>query len=192
MAGGYWKQDVERESRRSDLSTRSLSVHLRDYLQRKYPGVFWIVVVYDPIFGYDKHTLTGDGPNVYHLFRHYGHNIVVCRRIISELPHAPSNLRNTFFQLYYGYEGHQRHISCGGQIYCHTTYTTEYDSHRTYDGTWRNLHNHGVYPTMLLIITSNQGSISLSDSRQQHQSVYNQYMVDTHMSRGNAYAVLVI
>ena len=187
-----WKTDVERESRRSSSSTSSLSVHLRDYLQKNYPGVFWVVVVYDPIGGYGKHTLTGDGRNVYHLFRHYGHNIVVCRRIINELPHAPSNLRNTFSQSYYGYQkrkstGHQ----CG-YLFCHETYTTVYDAYKTYMGTWRNLQNRGVYPTMLLIITSNHGSISLSDSRQQHQSVYKQYMVESRMSKGNAYALLVI
>ena len=150
-----WKTDIERESRdHSHLSHFDLSVHLRDYLRDNYAGVKWVVVVYDSVKGYRKHNARG---LYYHLFRHYGHNIVVGR--LFDSGRTPQiDLNSLFWQAYA-----PRFVSTGlfgwGGSVLH--------AQRTAQATWDRLVNLGVSPVMLHIFSSGIGGTVASyiDSR---------------------------
>ncbi|XP_068680311.1 uncharacterized protein [Montipora foliosa] len=72
-----FKADVNRiAKRRGSLSNRALAELLFLHLSTSYPESTWMVNIYNPIGGYDKHTVTG---YYYHLFRYYNHNLVVVR-----------------------------------------------------------------------------------------------------------------
>ena len=46
-------------------------------------------MVYDDVSGFDQHTVRGEN---YHIFRHYGHNIVVGRILNPNVMTPPANL----------------------------------------------------------------------------------------------------
>ena len=72
-----FKAHVDRIAmRRGSLSNRALAELLFFHLSTSYPESMWMVNIYNPIGGYDKHTVTG---HYYHLFRYYNHNLVVVR-----------------------------------------------------------------------------------------------------------------
>lgn len=144
-AGDQWKDDIERETR-SSSSHENLSRHLYNYLENKYPGVYWVVTIYDDVTGYDKHTIQG---SFYYLFRHYGHNIVVGRLLQRDSP--SSNLRNIFSQAY------SRQDHCTSNSWRWGTVTCTFDPRPTVDATWNALVSRGVNPIMLHIIKDDIG-----------------------------------
>ena len=50
---------------------------IRNHLKDTYPGSAWVVTVYDPVYGFDKHPYYGY--NIFHQFRYEGVNIVLTR-----------------------------------------------------------------------------------------------------------------
>ena len=60
------------------MSQSDLAIFLRNYLDRNYPKQYWVVTVYDPVKGFDKHTFV-DGDRVGQKLRYYGVNYVVFR-----------------------------------------------------------------------------------------------------------------
>lgn len=150
--GEQWKADVERESRtESSRSHNSLALYLRDYLHDRYPGVYWVVVVYDDVTGSPKHTVKG---SYYHLFRHYGHNIVVSRIIPGSSVYAPDNLENALSQSY----RKRRDCSsvCTSYFWGICTSSTEvctFNADRTNCDTWDEL-DRRVSPVMLHVVRS--------------------------------------
>ena len=137
-----WKTDVERESR-SHLSHQDLSIHLRNYLRDKYPGVYWVAVVYDDVTGFSKHTVRAVEGSSYHLWRHYGHNIVVGRLINPQTSY--SNLDSLFWQAYSPQYDSSGFLDLGSPVL---------NALRTVDSTWSNLVNLGVRPVMLHVVSS--------------------------------------
>ncbi|XP_033647599.1 uncharacterized protein LOC117307061 [Asterias rubens] len=138
--GELWKTDIERESReKSDLTHHGLSIYLKNYLCVNYPGVYWMVAVYDPISGSDKHTVSGYG--YYHLFRHYGHNIVVGH----SLPNIGSSHNDLSVLFWRAYSRQYDKKGWGGSVL---------NAQRTVSATWDKLVNLGVRPDMLLIYRS--------------------------------------
>ena len=72
------------------MSHRDLAIFLRNYLDRNYPKQYWVVTVYDPVKGFDKHTFA-DGDRVGSKLRYYGVNYVVFRypKYASRSPRVP-------------------------------------------------------------------------------------------------------
>ena len=60
------------------MSHSDLAIFLRNYLDRNYPKQYWVVTVYDPVRGFDKHTFAS-GDRVGYKLRYYGVNYVVFR-----------------------------------------------------------------------------------------------------------------
>ena len=60
------------------MSHSDLAIFLRNYLDRNYPKQYWVVTVYDPVKGFDKHTFV-NGDRVGYKLRYYGINYVVFR-----------------------------------------------------------------------------------------------------------------
>ena len=74
-----FRNDLQRLVREnSKMSHRDLAIFLRNYLDRNYPKQYWVVTVYDPVKGFDKHTFV-DGDRVGSKLRYYGVNYVVFR-----------------------------------------------------------------------------------------------------------------
>ena len=152
-----WEADVERESRsESSRSHESLAIYLRDYLHQKYPGVYWMVIVYDDVTGYPKHTVRG---SYYHLFRHYGHNIVVNRIIPGSSVHSPDNLENVLSQSYRKRETCVTVCLQYFLVWCTNEWTScTFHAKNTNDATWNELQTY-VSPVLLHVTRS---GISLS------------------------------
>lgn len=72
------------------MSHRDLAIFLRNYLDRNYPKQYWVITVYDPVTGFDKHTFV-DGDRVGSKLRYYGVNYVVFRypKYASRSPRVP-------------------------------------------------------------------------------------------------------
>ena len=136
---------MERESRvHSSKSNDDLAKYLRDYLQQRYPGVDWMVIVYDDVTGYQIHTYRGVNP-VYHLFRHYGHNIIVSQLIHGSHISPPSqDLGNLLEQSY------RKREDCSWWSGC------ELNAEHTVDATW-NVLDDSVTPRLLHVVRSNVG-----------------------------------
>ena len=132
-----WKIAVERESRGS-RSHEDLTHHLLNYLRSNYPGIQWVVNVYDDVYGFKNHAVRG---NFYSLFRHYGHNIVVGKLNIGQSTPL-QNLDSTFREAFtikcnwYGIDG----------LLC------DVDPGRTVIATWNELRRRGITPVMLHIV----------------------------------------
>ena len=138
--GEYWKTDVERESRvHSSKSNSDLAEYLHDYLKQRYPGVSWMVIVYDDVTGYQIHTYRGVSP-IYSLFRHYGHNIIVTRLIYGSPP--SQDLGNLLEQSY------RKREDCSWWSGC------ELNAEHTVDATW-NVLDDSVTPRLLHVVCSN-------------------------------------
>ena len=89
-----WKSDIDGLAKDdSSYSYSDLASSIGTYLKDNYPDVSWVVVVYEPITGWDKHTMIGW--DYYHLFRYYGHNIVV-GRFLTPPPHRDIGLSSAF------------------------------------------------------------------------------------------------
>lgn len=72
------------------MSHRDLAIFLTNYLDRNYPKQYWVVTVYDPVKGFDKHTFV-NGDLVGSKLRYYGVNYVVFRypKYASRSPRVP-------------------------------------------------------------------------------------------------------
>ena len=147
--GEAWKNDIARESRTHGGKSHSdLANYLINYLENRYDDVVWVVIVYDGVSGWDAHTVKG---TYYHLFRHYGHNIVVGR--ITEPYHTryPYYLRAKFsnaLSVHYTTE-------CGNWWCTWTRYRV--NSRPTVEATWDNLYRQDLNPIMLHVVRGNTG-----------------------------------
>ena len=86
-----FRNDLQRLVREnSKMSHRDLAIFLRNYLDRNYPKQYWVITVYDPVTGFDKHTFV-DGDRVGSKLRYYGVNYVVFRypKYASRSPRVP-------------------------------------------------------------------------------------------------------
>ena len=54
-----------------------MAKRIRNHLMYTYPGSYWVVTVYKPVYGFDKHTVYSY--NYFYKFRYGGVNIVVTR-----------------------------------------------------------------------------------------------------------------
>ena len=89
-----WKSDIDRLAKDdSSYSYSDLASSIGTYLKDNYPDVSWVVVVYEPVTGWDKHTMIGW--DYYHLFRYYDHNIVV-GRFLTPPPYRDIGLSSAF------------------------------------------------------------------------------------------------
>ena len=160
-----WKRDIERVGYdHSGLSHDGLSRCIRDELQNKYPNVYWVVIVYNELSGWEAHTVKGQ---YYHLFRYHGHNIVVGRVVSPNYYYAPANLESTFWE-----------------AYAPVTYTTiswwtiytHLHARNTVNRIWDNLEDEGLSPIMLHIFTSGSyGHYDNCDGRCEHVTLPNGY-----------------
>lgn len=138
-----------------------------------------MVIVYDDVSGYQKHNTRGSH---YHLFRHYGHNIIVSRIIPGPSVHAPDNLTNVLSQSYRKQElcvtsfNDRCGYACVGGLP-----TCSFHAKRTNDATWNQLQSH-VSPVLLCVIQSGIGGARAS-------WFDNRYFVAQRMDGG--YVVLV-
>lgn len=74
-----FRNDLQRLVREnSKMSHSDLAIFLRNYLDRNYPKQYWVVTVYDPVKGFDKHTFVS-GDRVGYKLRYFGVNYVVFR-----------------------------------------------------------------------------------------------------------------
>lgn len=170
-----WKADIERESWvHSSLGHRALSLHLRNYLRRKYSYVNWAVIVYDGTCNCDGalHGLAGE---YYCLFHHYGHNIAV-GRLVFQSHSACDNLESLFWQAYSpvtisessGFWGWSR--------------TTRLNTGQTVTNTWNRLVQLGVSPIMLNIIRKVPYTASW---------YFNNHLIHVTLRDGYGYATLI-
>ena len=130
-----WKTEIELVSRQnSHLSRLELAKLLFNHLREIYgPPVQFVVLVYDDVTGGDVHQVKGY--DYYHLFRHYGNNIVVFRLIFPRNRGEPDDLPSSFLK---AYEPHfdGKHI----------------DAELTLQKTWNNLPYHGIATWNLFIL----------------------------------------
>ena len=97
--GEKWEADLDREIRTHRSWRRyRLADYLRDYLRDHYPGECWVVIVYNDVSGFPKHTV--QGYNYYHRFQYYGHNVVVSRIIPGPSVRTPDNLETILTRSY--------------------------------------------------------------------------------------------
>ena len=87
----------------------------------------------------------------HHLFRHYGHNIVVGRVILPSYRNEPSDISGKFWRAYTPTFDHV----CNS--WCWYKYDKLNSKPSVFD-TWDNLYNQGLYPVMLHMFTSGIGS----------------------------------
>ncbi|CAH1801664.1 unnamed protein product [Owenia fusiformis] len=84
------------------MSHEVFSRGLYGMLNEKYYWRVWFVVVYNPIYGYEKHTVSVCGGHI--LFRQDGRNIVVASKdrnaSAMDLQRARTNLNNAFYYTY--------------------------------------------------------------------------------------------
>ena len=122
-------------------SHHDLSLYLYNYLTNRYLDVVWAAVIYDDVSGWDIHTVKGQ---YYHLFRHYGNNVVVGRIVSPYKYRYPYDIAGKF----------QRALSqhmvdtCTG--WC-LGETLRVNARPTVDATWNNLYREGLTPIMLLV-----------------------------------------
>ena len=118
--------------------------------------MLWVVIVYDDVSGWEAHTVEGQ---YYHLFRHYGHNIVVGRIVEPYSTRDPSGLAQKFssaLQIHWQSE-------CTNWL-CLSTYS-RVDAKPTVDATWSNLYNEGITPIMLHVFRGNtNGAVATTDN----------------------------
>ena len=119
------------------------------YLSIAYPSVYWVAVVYDDVTGFEEHTVVG---SYHHLFRHYGHNIVVGRVILPSYRNEPSDISGRFWAAYT-----PTYVKDCWDPACWSQYT-KLDAKPSCLDTWYNLYNKGLYPVMLHMFTSYIGS----------------------------------
>ena len=156
---------MERESRNNHgKNNLDLATYLRDYLNNRYANVLWVVTVYDDISGWDAHTVVGQ---FYHLFRHYGHNIVVSRITEPYSTKAPVDINGKF----------TRALSTRWKETCSNSWcwskTSRIDAKPTVDATWSNLYGQGLNPVMLHIIRGGTGwgVATYTNSRVHHRQL---------------------
>ena len=146
VSGEAWKQDVTSESQtHSGKSHYDLADYLMTFLKDKYGAVYWVVVVYDDVSGYQEHTVKGTN---FHLFRHYGHNIVVGHVKLPSSRNAPSDLSEKFWEAYTP----TYYTKCRDPL-CWSSYQ-KLDSKPSVDDTWNALEDEGLHPVMLHMFTS--------------------------------------
>jgi hypothetical protein len=139
-AGESWKRLVERESQTSGRSHRDLARLLLSSLHNKYPRGEWLVNVYDDVSGFRNHAYRALTSNVHHLFRYFGHNIVVAKLIIERgTPSQLQNLGQIFWESY--------RPQC--TLYGYSTTYCDVHAGRTVEATWNALKQRGVNPVML-------------------------------------------
>ncbi len=144
ILGEAWKNDVERENRKQRKKSHyDLASYLLNYLENRYDDVVWVVIVYGEVSGWDAHTVKG---TYYHLFRHYGHNIVVGR--ITEPYHTryPYNLLETF----------------SNALSVHYMKKTRVNAKATVEATWDNLFGQGLNPILLHVFNGNTDGVVVS------------------------------
>ena len=147
---------MERESRNNRKKKRpDLAKYLRDYLKNRYSNVLWVVVVYDDVSGWDAHTVIG---HYYHLFRHYGHNIVVSRITEPFRRKAPVDIGGKF----------NRALSI-------TWKKKRVNARPTAEATWRNIYGQGLYPVMVHVV---KGGKEWAVSTDRNSRVYHQKLSD--------------
>ena len=129
----------------------------------------WVVIVYDDVRGFQFHTVQGA---FYHLWRHYGHNIVVGRLINPGLPYT--NLNSLFWNAYSPQYDSSGFWGWGPKVL---------NAERTVESTWNGLVSRGVTPVMLHILRSD---ISYSVTSYFSTS----YLVTTSLN-GNGFATLI-
>ena len=150
FSGEAWKHDITLESEiHSYKSHYDLAVYLKTFLSNKYSSVYWVVVVYDDVSGYEAHTVKG---SYHHLFRHYGHNIVVGRVILPSNGNEPSDISERFRAAYTPTFDHV----CS-DYWCWSKHD-KLNAEQSVLNTWNNLYNQGLYPVMLHMFTSGIGS----------------------------------
>ena len=137
------------KSKHSGKSHSDLAVYLKSFLKDKYPSVYWVVVVYDDVSGYKAHNVKGSH---YHLFRHYGHNIVVGQVILPSYRKKPSDISGKFWQAYTP----TYYKDCWDPA-CWSS-TSKLNAEPSIADTWSNLYNQGLYPVMLHMFTSGIGA----------------------------------
>ena len=146
FSGDLWKTDIEREShRKSYLSHRDLSNYLKNYLCDNYPGVYWMVSVYDPVTGFHVHTVKGQVRKVYSRFRVNGKHNIVVGQSLPNIGSPHNDLSDLFRQAYSPKYDQTGWFGWGGSVL---------NAQRTVSATWGKLVNLGVRPIMLLIYRS--------------------------------------
>ena len=109
-------------------------------LHFKYSSVLWVAIVYDPVSGWDKHTVQGQ---YYHISRHCGHNIVVSRVILPSSCVAPSDLMGKFWRAFKP----TYNRPCGNWWCTWRRYSLK--AKESVLSTWNSLHDEGLHPVML-------------------------------------------
>ena len=81
LADDLFKADVDRIGMQNGrLSNTALASFLFNQLRASYPESMWMVNIYNPVAGWDKHAVYGHyRKTYYHKFRYYNHNLVVVR-----------------------------------------------------------------------------------------------------------------
>ena len=121
-----------------------MAIYLNTFLRENYGAVYWLVIVYDDVTGYSEHTVRG---TYFHLFRHYGHNIVVGQVKFPLSRYAPSDLEGKFWEAYRP----TYYKKCRDPA-CWSSYQ-KLDSKPSADNTWSALDD-GLHKVMLHMFTS--------------------------------------
>ena len=118
----------------SHLARHDLALTLFNHLVEMFgSGVKWFIIVYDDVSGEEMHAVSGI--DYYHLFHHYGNNIVVLRMVFPRNRHEPDDLHGDFLR---AYEPHfdGQHIN----------------AKETALNTWLNLPQQGIEPWNIFIL----------------------------------------
>ena len=106
----------------------------------------WAVIVYDDVSGWDAHTVKGQ---YYHLFRYYGHNIVVGRILKPYSTRYPRGLSQKFSNaLQIHWKSECRDWTCWSRY-------SRVNARPTVEATWNNLYGQGITPIMLHVLRGN-------------------------------------
>ena len=80
LIGGNWRTEFEELIVNYSSQPRAQLARIAcQYMYTKYPDITWVVIVYEPIAGYEKHTLLGGFSQTHFVYRYHGHNAIISR-----------------------------------------------------------------------------------------------------------------
>ena len=103
---GDWRSDFEHQiAYHSSLPRPQLARTVCQHMYTNYPDITWVVLVYEPITGFDAHTVMAND-QTHSVFRHHGHNAIISRRtgnVITTDLGLEKNLYDSFTPTCYRY-----------------------------------------------------------------------------------------
>ena len=162
---GDWRTEFEELiAKYSSQTPPQLARTVCEHMYTKYPDITWVVIVYAPITGGDKHSVLANS-QTHFVFRHHGHNAIISRYagdVITSDFGLETSLYSSFTPSCYRY---CHDPACWNKYY-------HVDADRTVMDTWPKLSNSN-WPFMLFTLQAHYGNYNYAGRRDSSTGVIN-------------------